>query len=262
MALETGLDGRKAVVTGATEGIGRAITRALAAEGASLAISARNSERLAELASDLNAAHGVDVACHPLDLSMTQNQVILAEACKDTDILINCAGAIPKGRINEIDDRHWRDVWDLKVFGAINLCRHHYATMKARGHGVILNIIGNGGEKPVSDYICGSTANAALMAFTRGLGGDSPRDGIRVVGLNPGPVATDKLVGMMKKAARDKWDDETRFQEFLEPFAFGRAATPREIADMAVFLVSDLSTYTSGTIITVDGGMVHKGPLF
>ena len=90
----------------------------------------------------------------------------------------------------------------------------------------------------------------------------SPNDGIRVVGLNPGPVSTEKLVSMMKKAALDKWGDESRYQEFYEPFAFNRVATPEEIATMAVFLASPLSAYTSGTIITVDGGMVNKGPLF
>ena len=82
------------------------------------------------------------------------------------------------------------------------------------------------------------------------------------MGLNPGPVATEKLVGMMKKAAVDKWEDEGRYEEFLKPFAYGRAAKVEEIANMAIFLVSDLSAYTSGTIVTVDGGMVHKGPLF
>ena len=100
------------------------------------------------------------------------------------------------------------------------------------------------------------------MAFTRALGGDSPKDGIRVVGVNPGPVATEKLVGMMKKAAADQLGDEGRYQEFLAPFAYGRAATVEEIANTALFLASDLSSYTSGTIVTVDGGMVHKGPLF
>ena len=134
--------------------------------------------------------------------------------------------------------------------------------MKDRGDGVIVNIIGNGGEKPVSDYIAGSTGNAALMAFTRALGGDSPDDGIRVVGINPGPVSTDKLVSMMKKAAVDKWGDESRYEEFYQPFAFDRVATPEEIAVMAVFIASPLSAYTSGTIVTVDGGMVNKGPLF
>ena len=234
----------------------------LAAEGVDLDLSARNAARLDELGTDLEAAHGVKIRCHPLDLSKSANQDRLAEDCAGTDMLINSAGAIPKGRVDEIEEAQWRELWDLKVFGTINLCRRFYADMKARGSGVILNIIGNGGEKPVSDYICGSTGNAALMAFTRALGGDGPKDGVRVVGLNPGPVATEKLVGMMKKAARDKWGDESRHDDFLAPFAFGRAATTEEIAQMAVFLLSDLSSYTTGTIVTVDGGMVNKGPLF
>ena len=85
---------------------------------------------------------------------------------------------------------------------------------------------------------------------------------MRVVGLNPGPVATEKLVGMMRKAAHDAWGDEERYADYFAPFAYGRAATVEEIADMAVFLASDLSSYTTGTIMTVDGGMVNKGPLF
>lgn len=260
--LDTGLEGRCAVVTGASEGIGRAIASGLAAQGANLFVAARNAERLGELKAELEAARGVSVTCCPLDLGKSENQRALFAACPDADILVNSAGAIPKGKIDEIAETQWREVWDLKVFGAINLCRHFYAAMKARGSGVILNVIGNGGEKPVSDYICGSTGNAALMAFTRALGGDSPKDGVRVVGLNPGPVATEKLVSMMKKAARDKWNDESRYEEFLDPFAFGRAATVDEIAHMAIFLASGLSAYTTGTIVTVDGGMVNKGPLF
>ncbi len=262
MALETNLRGRKALVTGASEGIGRAIAHQLAAEGVNLCISSRTESRLQELAEVLTEEHGVSVEIYPLDLSTSDGQSDLSSATLDANILVNSAGAIPKGKIHEIEEAQWREVWDLKVFSTINLCRDFYTAMKERGDGVILNIIGNGGEKPVSDYIAGSTGNAALMAFTRALGGDGPKDGVRVVGLNPGPVATEKLVGMMKKAAADKWDDESRYQEFLEPFAYGRAATVDEIANMAVFLVSDLSAYTSGTIVTVDGGMVNKGPLF
>ena len=262
MALETHLAGRTAVVTGASEGIGRAIAERLAAEGVRLHLSARTAARLDDLKAEIEAAHPVSAICHPLDLATSDGQMALAEACPDADILINSAGAIPKGRIDEILEPQWRAVWDLKVFSTINLCREFYARMKARGAGVIVNIIGNGGEKPVADYICGSTANAALMAFTRALGGGGPKDGVRVVGLNPGPVATAKLVGMMRKAALDVFGDEERYAEYFAPFAYGRAATVEEIATMAVFLASDLSSYTTGTVVTVDGGMVNKGPLF
>lgn len=262
MALETGLAGRTAVITGASEGIGRATAALLAAEGVHLHLSARTEARLAALKEGLEAAHRISVAIHPQDLSSSAGQERLAEAAGDADILINSAGAIPKGRIDEIHEEQWRAVWDLKVFSTINLCRAFYSRMKSRGDGVIVNVIGNGGEKPVADYICGSTANAALMAFTRALGGSSPQDGIRVVGLNPGPVATEKLVGMMRKAALDQHGDEARWKDFFAPFAYGRAASVEEIANMAVFLASDLSSYTTGTIVTVDGGMVNKGPLF
>ena len=262
MALELNLKGKTAVITGASEGIGKAVAEKLGAEGVDLWIAARTRANIEAVAQAIGAAHGVRVTPLALDLSTSADQQTLARTADGADILINNAGAIPKGKIHEIDEARWREVWDLKVFGYINLCRAFYGQMKARGGGVIVNIIGNGGEKPVSDYIAGSTGNAALMAFTRALGGDAPKDGIRVVGLNPGPVATEKLISMMKTAAADQLGDEARYEELFEPFGFARAATCEEIADMTAFLASPLSAYTTGTIITVDGGMISKGPLF
>ncbi len=262
MTLELNLKGKTAVITGASEGIGKAVAEKLGEEGMNLWIAARTQTKIEAVANAIKDAHGVRVTPLALDLSKSADQQALAKAAEGADILINNAGAIPKGKIHEIDEAQWRDVWDLKVFGYINLCREFYGQMKARGDGVIINIIGNGGEKPVSDYIAGSTGNAALMAFTRALGGDAPKDGLRVVGLNPGPVATEKLVSMLKKGARDQLGDEARYEEFMEPFGFGRVATCEEIADMTAFLASPLSAYTTGTIITVDGGMINKGPLF
>jgi NAD(P)-dependent dehydrogenase (short-subunit alcohol dehydrogenase family) len=262
MAIELNLAGKKVLITGGSEGIGRAIAHRLAAEGCDLYLAARTEARLEALRDELASAHGVEVAIFPLDLTIGENQHILAEACRDADILVNSAGSIPIGTIEEVDEEAWRKAWDLKVFSTINLCRAFYGFMKARGNGVIVNIIGNGGERPVSNYVAGACGNAAVMALTRALGGDSHLDGIRVVGINPGPVATEKLVAMMKKTALDRFGDEGRYEEFLAPFAFERAATPEEIADMAAFLASDASAYTTGTIVTVDGGMIYKGPLF
>jgi NAD(P)-dependent dehydrogenase (short-subunit alcohol dehydrogenase family) len=259
--MELGLSGRRALVTGASKGIGRAIALQLAQEGVNVAIAARTAKDLERVQGEISERAKVDVRVFPLDLSDSRSVDRLAAECGEIDILVNNAGAIPRGRIDEIDEKRWRAAWDLKVFGYINMTREFYALMKARGRGVIINILGNGGERMDAGYICGSTGNAALMAFTRALGGASHKDGIRVVGINPGPIATERLIGLMQKEALDRFGTAERWQELTKPFPFQRAGTPQEIAVIAALLASDLSAYTSGTIVTIDGGMAHGGSL-
>ena len=175
-----------------------------------------------------------------LDLSDSRNVDKLAEECADTDILVNNAGAIPGGNIAQIDEARWRTAWDLKVFGYINMTRRFYALMRERKKGVIVNILGAAGENPDFDYIAGSSGNASLMAFTRAMGGTAPRDGLRVVGINPGPVMTDRLVTLMRTRARDAVRRRRALDRMHEAAAFGRAAKPEEIGWMAAFLASDL----------------------
>ncbi|MGE0733722.1 MAG: short-chain dehydrogenase/reductase [Alphaproteobacteria bacterium] len=262
MALELNLAGKKAVVTGASEGIGRAIAKRLGSEGVHLYLAARSGDNLAAVAAEIRSAHKVDIVALPLDLSKSECQQELAKRAADADILINNAGAIPAGTIHDVDEARWRAAWDLKVFGYINLCRAFYRHMKARGGGVIVNVIGAGGEKPSWDYIAGSTGNSALITFTKALGSNSSGDGIRVLGVNPGPVATERLVTVTKKAAKDTLGDEARYLELWKPFAFGRAATPEEIATTVAFFASDVSSYTSGATLTMDGGLIYKARLF
>jgi NAD(P)-dependent dehydrogenase (short-subunit alcohol dehydrogenase family) len=131
--------------------------------------------------------------------------------------------------------------------------------MKQRGHGVIVNDIGSAGERFDANYIVGSSGNAALMAFTRALGGQSLKDNIRVVGINPGPVATERNVLLSRRQAAARFGDENRYPEILANYPLGRAAKPREIADMMAFLASERSGYTSGVIMTIDGGISAGG---
>jgi NAD(P)-dependent dehydrogenase (short-subunit alcohol dehydrogenase family) len=111
-------------------------------------------------------------------------------------------------------------------------------------------------------YIAGSTGNAGLMAFTKALGGAASSDNLRVVGINPGAIATDRLVTMMKKRAQDQLGDANRWQDLMKPLPFARAGSPEEIGWMVAFLASDKSAYTTGTIITIDGGAANRGPMF
>ena len=255
------LSGRRALITGGSQGIGLSIARLLASEGCHLDLVARSGDDLASVADELRQHHGVEVSVHAVDLAERGRAAELAAICPDIDILVNNAGATPRGTLLDVDEERWRAAFDLKVFGYINLSRAFYRQMKARHRGVIINIIGNGGERLDAGYIAGATGNAALMAFTRALGGASAEDGIRVVGLNPGPVATERLVGLMKTEATKRHGDPTRWREFEAGFPFGRAATVDEIAATVALLASDLSSYTTGTIITIDGGMANRGSL-
>jgi NAD(P)-dependent dehydrogenase (short-subunit alcohol dehydrogenase family) len=249
------LRGKRVLITGASKGIGAAAAEAFAEEGCHLRLAARSGDQLKALTERLRAAHQIDATAHVTDLRKPEDIARLVKDTSDIDILVNNAGDIPGGSIDKIDEATWRHAWELKVFGYINLTRAIYAQMKARGGGVIVNDIGAAGEKFDANYICGSAGNAALMAFTRALGGKSLADNIRVVGINPGPVGTDRHVTLLKTRAKHQFGDESRYKEFQKGMPLGRPAHAREIGDLMAFLASDRSGYTSGVIFTVDGGI-------
>jgi NAD(P)-dependent dehydrogenase (short-subunit alcohol dehydrogenase family) len=252
------LAGQRVLVTGASQGIGEGLAEVFAEEGAHLHLVARSADKLERLAARLRAAHGVEVVIQGVDIAAPGAAEAIATAAGDIDVLVNNAGAIPGGDLWQVDATEWRNGWAVKVLGYIDLCRAIYPAMKARGGGVILNNIGNGGENFDARYIAGSTGNAALMAFTRALGGRSLDDGIRVVGVNPGPVATDRIVKVMKKRAEELYGDASRYTELLAEYPLGRPAHIREVADLFAFLASPRSSYTSGVIFTVDGGLTSR----
>ena len=182
----------------------------------------------------------------------------MTDFCDKIDILINNAGAIPPGDISDIHEEKWRESWNLKVFGYINLSRLIYEKMKNQKNGVILNIIGTAGQKPMYSYIAGSTGNASLMHFTRALSVGSSENGIRVLAINPGLTASDRMITMMRSQAEKKLGDPEKWEELLKDLPFGRAAKSEEVADLATFLVSPRCNYISGTIVTIDGGASNQ----
>ena len=255
------LAGKTVLITGASQGIGLAAARAFAAEGCALHLAARNADALETARAEITQRHQVRVTVHALDLGSADAMIALAQRAADADILINNAGDIPAGPLAELDDAAWRRGFELKVFGYISLARELYRAMKARGGGVIVNDIGNSGENWDANYIAGSTGNAALMAFTKALGGVSLNDGIRVVGVNPGPVATDRMVKLMQRRAQDWYGDEGRWQELYAKYPGGRPASAEEVADLMVFLASPRAGYITGTIVTIDGGIAAQGSI-
>ncbi|MCX7312175.1 MAG: short-chain dehydrogenase/reductase [Alphaproteobacteria bacterium] len=250
------LRGRRALITGSSKGIGLAIAQTLAAEGCHVQLVARTKADLDKAAADICAQHGVEAAGHAVDLSTSAGVKALADQAGEVDILVNSAGAIPRGGLLDIDEDRWRKAWDLKLFGSINLTRAIYGPMCARGRGVIINIAGMAGERPDAYYIAGSCANAALIMFSRSLGGDSIRHGVRVLAVNPGPVETEKHINDTRRLAKEKFGDENRWRDVMSGLPMKRAATTDEVSGMVAFLASDYSSYISGSSILIDGGLL------
>ncbi len=258
--MDLGLRDKRALVTGASKGIGRAVADALAAEGCHLALVARDADVLRAAADEIRARANVNVETRAADLSTSDGQRTVVAAFPDVDLVINNAGSNPAGEIDQIDEETWRSSWDLKVFGYINLCRAYFANMKARGDGVIVNIIGAAGERMNASYILGSSGNVALMGLTRALGARAPDVGVRVVGVNPGLTATERAQQMLRTWSEQKFGTPERTDEVLAEMnlPFGRMGEPTEVADLVAFLASPRAAYISGTIVTIDGGAVNR----
>ena len=256
------LAGKTALITGASKGIGRATAEALAAEGCHLVLVARSAPDLAQVKETLARNANVSVETVPADLSVSTNVTRLAKDFPDIDILVNNAGAIPGGKVLDVDEATWRTAWDLKVFGYVNMCRAFYAHMKSRQAGVIINVVGNAAQTHDPEYICGVAGNAALTAFTQSLGSVSVRDGIRVVAVSPGPVATERLVNLMRKKAQDRTGSADNWRDLFKPLPFERAATAAEIGAAIAFLASGHSAYTSGSVAVIDAGLSARAQSF
>jgi NAD(P)-dependent dehydrogenase (short-subunit alcohol dehydrogenase family) len=260
--MDTNLRGRTALITGGSRGIGESIARVMAMEGCNLTLVATDAERLRKVAGEIVAETGVAVTTHAFDLSQLENIKRLAEVAGDCDILINNAGAIPRGSLDEVDPQAWRRGWDLKVFGYIDLTRYILPRMKARKSGVIINVIGMAGERPEPGYIATSCGNAALMMFTQCLGGESVRDGVRIVGINPGPIMSDRHKRGAERVAERELGSKDLWPELYKRFPIGRPGRVEEVAYLAAFLASDLASYISGEIVRVDAGLKVRDPVY
>lgn len=252
------LAGASVLITGGSKGIGAAAARAFAAEGCNLCLVARDRGALDALQREIAAKHAVHVDVHSADLSRSESVADLAARWPDIDVLVNNAGAIPAGDLDAIDEARWRAAWDLKVFGYINMTRAFLSLMAKRRRGVIVNVIGLAGELPSYDYVCGSAGNAALMAFTRAVGGRSVDRGVRVLAVNPALTATERMVALTRTRSAERIGDPERWRELLTDLPLGRPASAEEIAAMVVFLASPCCGYVSGSVVTVDAGTTSR----
>lgn len=250
------LSGKHVLVTGGSKGIGFATAGSFAREGARVTIVSRDASALSSAAGRLKQQTGAAVDYLAADLAVESEREKLFREHPDVDILVNNAGAIKGGGLNDLTMDEWRTGWELKVFGYIHLCRLFVPRMREREHGTIINIIGMGGRAVRPSYICGAAGNAALIGFTNALGTETPKNNVRVFGINPSQTLTGRMADMLKVRAQKKLGDESRWSELLDnsQLPFGRPTNPEEVAALATMLASPHVHYLSGTVIDFDGG--------
>ena len=255
--MEKRLDGKTAIVTGASRGIGRAIAGRLAAEGARVVLCARDGNRLREAVEQIEASGGV-AAYLPLDLRAMEAASREVDFTLSTygqiDIVVNNAGATKRGDFFHLTDEDWADGFALKFFGAMRLIRAAWPHLKA-SRGSVANISGVGGRMPGPHFAIGGSVNAALLSLTKSLADVGVRDGIQVNVINPGSIRTDRFRHMLEIQAAEQGIDTTAAERrIIENNRITRIGEPEDIAALVAFVVSPEGRLLQGAIIDMDGG--------
>ncbi|HET8579083.1 MAG TPA: SDR family oxidoreductase [Methylomirabilota bacterium] len=260
--MDLGLKGKTALVTGGSKGIGRAVARALAAEGARPMICARNADALKQAASDIERETGAEVLTCSADLSELEAvRCVAGEAISRLgrlDILVNNAGAIKGGDFLTTPDEEWLRGWSLKLLGYIRMAREVLPHMQKQGGGRIVNVVGAAARNPATTYMMGGAANAALINFTKALADLGAKSNVLVTAVSPGPVKTERWDSLLRQqAAAAGMEPEAFARERAKEFPLGRIATSEEVADLVCFLASERASFLTGIAITVDGGITR-----
>jgi len=253
------LNGKKAIVTGGSEGIGKAIALGLAQEGVDVAICARRKEPLEAAAKEISNATDRNIIPITADLTDTEqaNAFIdgAVEALGGIDILVNNAGAAVGGVLEYLSDEQWEDALQLKFFGYVRCTRAVLPHFKEKGGGRVVNLIGNDGIKHSYWEIAPGAANAAGQNLTISLAGQYGKDNISFVAVNPGPVRTERWAGLVEGMARDmNLSIEEADQLAPRSIPLGRIAETVEVANLVTYLASPLAHFVNGTMIESDGG--------
>ena len=252
------LKDRVAVVSGGSRGIGKAIARGLAEEGADVVICARNAETLQASSEEISGATGRTV--HPVsaDLSTLAGCESLHAAAtgefEHIDILVNCAGATKSGPFLELPDQLWQEGFDLKFFGAVRLSRLFWPHLAEVG-GSVVHVVGGMARTPNPNFTIGGAVNAAMANFGKALAGLGLSDDVNVNIIHPGQTRTERLDEMMAdQAARTGETPEQVLTATVQRQGIRRLGLPEDVAALAVFLCTPEARHIHGTAISVDGG--------
>ncbi|HKZ20205.1 MAG TPA: SDR family oxidoreductase [Acidimicrobiia bacterium] len=261
--MDLGLQGRRVLITGGSQGIGRACAQLFAEEGCDLSIVARSPESLERAANEIKHATGRTVypltgdMSVPEDAERTTRSAI--EKLGGVDVLVTCAGSSPGGLIEQLTEEQWYSSLGLKFMGYVRSMRAVLPHMRERGSGSIVLVVGNDGIKPSYWETTAGAANAAGINVASSMAEQYGPLGIRVNTVNPGPVNTGRWDGLEKAFARDKGISQRDAHDLaVRSIPLGRICEPEEVANLVVFLASDRASFINGAHILIDGSQ-RKG---
>lgn len=256
--MELRMDGRKALITGASLGLGKAMAERFAGAGAEVAIVARRAEVLDEAKIEIEQKTSAKIVCVPGDVSTDEGcQAAYDAAVKalgQVDVVVNNAGSSQRGLFADISDEIWQADIDLKLFAAIRLCRLALPEMRLRKWGRVINILNTGAKAPPAEGAPTAVTRAAGMALTKVIAKEVVADNVLVNALLVGRIESDQWV--RRHAAEDKGRTlDEYYAEMSATLPMGRLGTAEEFANAACFLASEQGSYISGVALNVDGGL-------
>lgn len=256
--MDLGLSGKVALVTGASKGIGLAIARVLAAEGMQVALAACNTEALSALVAEL----GPTALAYPCDLTQVDAPPAFAAAALRhygrIDLVVNNAGNTTRGDFLSLTEADWDAGFALKFHGYRRMAATAWPELK-RTSGTLINIIGVGARTARADSAVAGTVNAGLVYLTKSLADLGVKDGVRVMAISPGLIATERWQTRLEREAKLHGDGTPAAaeQRLLQSWGLVRTGKPDEIARMVTLMASPAASYVQGAIIDVDGGLTR-----
>jgi 3-oxoacyl-[acyl-carrier protein] reductase len=253
--MDLGLKGCRALIAGASKGLGNACAKSLIGEGARVFICSRNRKEIEGTAAEIKAEGylAADVS-RPEEVSrlVAKATAILG----GLDILVTNAGGPPTGPFDKAPDKDWDIAYQLNLMSAVRLIREALPALKASGRGRIINLTGYGVKEPMTDLVVSDSVRAGVTVMAKTIASDLAPFGITVNNIAPGPIMTDRLIEILAARAKSLGISvEEQFKRFAETIPVRRMGQPKEIGDLCAFLCSPQAGYLTGQAIVVDGGV-------